>query len=128
MASSLQTAYNLRVLPNLVQSLLLDLSQAVEERLRSAFDLNKISKDVTTKGTFFSIEVTRYNLLIAKKKKEPLSAASPSSAQVYKSRIRTEPTNIMAPQFSSALWARLEAMFQEMADCCIKVCTPSRDM
>ncbi len=51
-----------------------------------------------------------------------MSAGNPSSPQVYKSRIRTEPTNITAPQFSVALWARLEAMFQEMADCCIKVC------
>lgn len=50
LASSLQTAYNLGVLPNLVQSLLLDLSQAVEDRIRGTFDLNKISKDVSGKG------------------------------------------------------------------------------
>lgn len=51
LASSLQTAYNLGVLPTLVQSLLFDLSQAVEERIRSTFDLNKISKDVSAKGS-----------------------------------------------------------------------------
>ena len=40
---------------------------------------------------------------------------------MYRSRVRTEPTNVTAPQWSAALWTRLEAMFQEMADCCIKV-------
>lgn len=50
LASSLQTAYNLRVLPDLVQSLLNDLSQAVDDRIRSAFDISKISKDVTVRG------------------------------------------------------------------------------
>ncbi|KDR75381.1 hypothetical protein GALMADRAFT_140887 [Galerina marginata CBS 339.88] len=98
LASSLQTAYNLGVLPTLVQSLLFDLSQAVEDRIRGAFDLNKISKDVAVK--------------------EPLTANSPHA---YRSRVRTEPTNVTAPQWSAALWTRLEAMFQEMADRCIKV-------
>lgn len=51
LASSLQTAHNLRVLPELVQNLVLDLSQAVEDRIRSAFDISKISKDALTKGT-----------------------------------------------------------------------------
>jgi hypothetical protein len=39
-----------------VQSLLLDLSQAVEERIRSTFDLNKISKDVAAKGKVLRAE------------------------------------------------------------------------
>jgi acetolactate synthase-1/3 small subunit len=38
------------VLPELVQSLILDLSQAVEDRIRSAFDLSKISRDAVSKG------------------------------------------------------------------------------
>jgi hypothetical protein len=50
LASSLQTAYNLRVLSVLIQKLLHDLSHAVEERIRSAFDLSKISKDALAKG------------------------------------------------------------------------------
>ncbi|KJA27739.1 hypothetical protein HYPSUDRAFT_62781 [Hypholoma sublateritium FD-334 SS-4] len=100
LASSLQTAYNLGVLPTLVQSLLLDLSQAVEERIRGTFDLNKISKDAATR--------------------EP-PVNSPGTPQSYRSRVRTEPTNVTAPQWSAALWSRLEVMFQEMADCCIKV-------
>ncbi|KAF8160965.1 Golgi transport complex subunit 5-domain-containing protein [Crassisporium funariophilum] len=101
LASSLQTAYNLRVLPTLVQSLLFDLSQAVEDRIRGAFDLNKISRDASSKET----PVTN----------------SPQTPQMYRSRVRTEPTNVTAPQWSAVLWSRLEAMFQEMADCCIKV-------
>lgn len=50
LASSLQTAHNLRVLPDLVQNLVSDLSEAVEGRIRSAFDLTRISKDIMTKG------------------------------------------------------------------------------
>ena len=53
---------------------------------------------------------------------EPAVMSSPQTTQTYRSRIRTEPTNVTAPQWSTALWVRLETMFQEMADCCIKVC------
>ncbi|KAF9467272.1 Golgi transport complex subunit 5-domain-containing protein [Collybia nuda] len=98
LASSLQTAYNLRVLPELVQNLILDLSQAVEERIRSAFDLSKISKDALSKAS-----------------------SSTQSNPVYRSRVRTEPTSVTAPQFTAALWSRLEGMVGEMADCCVKV-------
>jgi hypothetical protein len=41
---------------------------------------------------------------------------------MYRSRVRTEPTNVTAPQFTAALWTRLEIMIEEMADCCVKVC------
>ncbi|KAF6760044.1 Golgi transport complex subunit 5-domain-containing protein [Ephemerocybe angulata] len=97
LASSLQTAFNLGVLPELVSNLLHDLSQAVEDRIKSAFDLSKISKEALSK--------------------EPGS----NSSQSYRSRVRTEPTNVTAPQWAAALWGRLEAMFDEMAECCIKV-------
>ena len=40
---------------------------------------------------------------------------------MYKSRLRTEPTNVTAPQWISALWSSLESMIEEIADCCIKV-------
>jgi hypothetical protein len=50
LASSLQTAHNLRVLPTLVHSLVMDLSAAVESRIRSAFDMALISKDALAKG------------------------------------------------------------------------------
>lgn len=98
LASSLQTAFNLGVLPELVHNLLHDLSKAVEDRIKSAFDLSKISKEALAK--------------------EP---AGVQQSQSYRSRVRTEPTNVTAPQFASALWGRLEGMFDEMAECCIKV-------
>ncbi|KAK0437510.1 Golgi transport complex subunit 5-domain-containing protein [Armillaria borealis] len=101
LASSLQTAYNLRVLPELVQNLILELSQAVDDRIRTAFDLSKISKEILSKD----------------------SAPSPT---LYKSRVRTEPTNLTAPQWTAALWARLEVMVQDMAECCVKVYTLER--
>lgn len=50
LASSLQIAFNLRVLPSLVQNLVSDLSHTVDDRIRGAFDLSKISKDVVSKG------------------------------------------------------------------------------
>ncbi|RDB25440.1 Conserved oligomeric Golgi complex subunit 5 [Hypsizygus marmoreus] len=102
LASSLQTAYNLRVLPELVQNLIFDLSQAVEERIRSAFDITKISKDALARDP---------------------AASSPQSPPTYRSRVRTEPTNVTAPQFTAALWSRLEVMIEDMADCCVKVYT-----
>ncbi|KAG1765762.1 Golgi transport complex subunit 5-domain-containing protein [Suillus occidentalis] len=100
LASSLQTAYNLRALPTLIQGLLKDLCDAVEERIRTAFDLSRISKEVVSKENVPS-----------------------SQGLLYKSRVRTEPTNITAPQWTAALWARLESLVEEMAACCIKVYT-----
>ncbi|OBZ67107.1 Conserved oligomeric Golgi complex subunit 5 [Grifola frondosa] len=100
LASSLQTAHNLRVLPELVQNLVTDLSDAVEGRIRSAFDLTRISKEVLAK--------------------EPASA---SQGLLYKSRVRTEPTSVTAPQWTAALWSSLESLIEEMADCCVKVYT-----
>lgn len=55
LASSLQTAHNLRVLPEIVQNLVDDLSVAVESRIRTAFDMSKISKELLAKGRFFSL-------------------------------------------------------------------------
>ncbi|KIK94986.1 hypothetical protein PAXRUDRAFT_827467 [Paxillus rubicundulus Ve08.2h10] len=101
LASSLQTAYNLRVLPTLVQRLVRDLSEAVEERIQSAFDLSRISKEI-----------------VAKEQHQQLS-----QGLLYKSRVRIEPTNTTAPQFAAALWSRLESLVEGMAGCCIKVYT-----
>ncbi|KIK67031.1 hypothetical protein GYMLUDRAFT_156005 [Collybiopsis luxurians FD-317 M1] len=104
LASSLQTAYNLGVLSQQVQSLMAELAQDIEDRIKRAFDLTRISKDAHKDGN-----------------------ASPnpglSSGHQYKSRVRTEPTNVTAPQWTTALWSRLEKMAEEMADCCIKVYT-----
>jgi hypothetical protein len=97
LASSLQTAHNLRVLPSLVHNLVSDLAEAVEGRIKSAFDLAAISKEVLAK--------------------EPPAP----SGYLYKSRVRTEPTNTTQPLWANTLWSRLELMVDEMAGCCIKV-------
>ncbi|EJT98396.1 hypothetical protein DACRYDRAFT_96576 [Dacryopinax primogenitus] len=101
LASSLQTAYNLGVLPKLVQNLMADLTGAVDERIRSAFDVNRISRETAVK--------------------EAPTSSVPSL--MYKSRIRTEPTQITAPQWTQALWSRLDLLIEDMASCCIKVYT-----
>jgi hypothetical protein len=51
LASSLQTAHNLRVLPELVQSLVVGLSDSINERIRYAFDTARISREMVGKGT-----------------------------------------------------------------------------
>lgn len=51
LASSLQTAHNLRVLPELVQSLVVGLSDSIDERIRYAFDTARISREMVGKGT-----------------------------------------------------------------------------
>jgi hypothetical protein len=83
-----------------VSNLVGDLAAAVESRIKSAFDLAAISKEVLAK--------------------EPPTASS----YLYKSRVRTEPTNVTQPQWANALWNRLDIMVDEMADCCIKVYYP----
>ncbi|PCH43557.1 hypothetical protein WOLCODRAFT_164540 [Wolfiporia cocos MD-104 SS10] len=98
LASSLQTAHNLRVLPALVQELVMDLADAVESRIRYAFDMSRISKDVLTK-----------------------ESSTTSQGLMYKSRVRTEPTNVTAPQYAAALWTSFESLVEEMTGCCIKV-------
>ena len=50
-----------------------------------------------------------------------VDASATQSNTQYRSRIRTEPTNLTAPQWTAALWTRLESMIEEMAGCCIKV-------
>jgi hypothetical protein len=99
LASSLQTAANLSVLPSMVSSLVSDLTEAVEMRIRAAFDMHSLSREMAAKeGT----------------------STGPSSFG-YKSRARTEPTNVTLPQWTSTLWSRLQTLIQDMADCCIKV-------
>ncbi|KZT41531.1 hypothetical protein SISSUDRAFT_1059461 [Sistotremastrum suecicum HHB10207 ss-3] len=95
-ASALQTAYNLRSLPELVQSLVMDLTEAVRVRISSAFDVSKISKEL----------------------KKDAAPSSPNLA--YRSRVRNEPTTLTAPQWTQALWGRMEALIEELAGCCIK--------
>lgn len=117
LASSLQTAHNLRVLPDLVQNLVMDLSEAVEARIKSAFDLAQIAKEILAKGARSSVLRRRSQLADGRTAEPPTT----SQSLLYKSRLRTEPTNITAPQWNAALWSRLEVMIEEMAGCCIKV-------
>ncbi|CAE6400329.1 unnamed protein product [Rhizoctonia solani] len=98
LAAALQTAFNLRIMPTVVQSLLLDLTEAVDARIKSAFDVSKIAKEISGNDP-----------------------APQSTGLMYRSRLRTAPTNLTAPQWTNALWARLEQMIEEMAGCCIKV-------
>lgn len=100
LASSLQAAYNLRMLPQLVASLMKDLTDAVERLIRNAFDLLSMSKEIIAK--------------------EPQQV---SQGLLYKSRVRTEPTSVTAPQFAAALWTRLESLIEQMSNCCVKVYT-----
>ncbi|KAJ1300517.1 hypothetical protein OPQ81_005329 [Rhizoctonia solani] len=98
LAAALQTAFNLRIMPSVVQSLLLDLTEAVDARIKSAFDVSRIAKEISGNDS-----------------------APQSTGLMYRSRLRTAPTNLTAPQWTNALWARLEQMIEEMAGCCIKV-------
>ena len=52
LSSSLQTAHNLRLLPDLVSNLLADLNDAVTIRIQRAFDSVAIGKEVAGKGVF----------------------------------------------------------------------------
>lgn len=100
LATSLQTAHNLRLLPDLVQNLVSDLSTAVEARIKAAFDVSQISKELNAKDP-----------------------ASSSAGLAYKSRVRQEPTNVTAPQWANALWNRLSSLIEDMAGACVKVYT-----
>ncbi|KZO99399.1 hypothetical protein CALVIDRAFT_553311 [Calocera viscosa TUFC12733] len=101
LASSLQTAYNLGVLPKLVQNLMADLTGAVDDRIRAAFDVSRISRETEVKQT----------------------PASSVPSLMHKSRMRTEPSNVTAPQWTQALWSRLEQLVEDMSSCCVKVYT-----
>ena len=92
LASSLQTAYNLSVLPSLVSSLVQDL-----------IDVAALSRDAAARAG------------------EQVPSNNASSSVFYKSRARTEPTNSNLPHFQAALWTRLEGLIEDMAGCCIKV-------
>jgi len=50
LASSLQTAYTLSVLPKLVASLVQDLIEAIEFRIKNAFDINALARDAMNRA------------------------------------------------------------------------------
>ena len=99
-----------------MEGLVRDLSESVEERIRNAFDLSRISKEIVAKG-----KLTRVHISVLSKLGMIAEPPQASQGLLYKSRVRTEPTNITAPQFAAALWTRIESLVEEMAGCCIKV-------
>ncbi|GAA5842073.1 hypothetical protein JCM11251_002004 [Rhodosporidiobolus azoricus] len=101
LASSLQTAHNLSVLPSLVESLVGDLNDLVFRKVKACFDMSSLAREMAAKEA-------------------PTNAAS---AFVYKSRTRNEPTQQTMPQWASAMWARLESLIADMGSICIKVYT-----
>ncbi|GAA6004235.1 hypothetical protein JCM10207_002497 [Rhodosporidiobolus poonsookiae] len=101
LASSLQTAHNLSVLPSLVDSLVVDLNQLVFRKVKACFDMGSLAREMAGKEA-------------------PANAAS---AFVYKSRTRNEPTQATMPQWASAMWSRLENLVGDMGSICIKVYT-----
>ncbi|KAG8831580.1 hypothetical protein FRC17_002896, partial [Serendipita sp. 399] len=101
LSSALLTAHNLRVLPDIVQTLMNDLVEVVESRVKNAFDMAALGRD--------------------KSIQEATPTTSASSNLLYKSRVRTEPTNLTAPQWTAVLWTKLEGMVTDLSGDCIKV-------
>ncbi|KAK4685489.1 conserved oligomeric Golgi complex subunit 5, partial [Tremellales sp. Uapishka_1] len=99
LSSSLQTAHNLRLLPELVANLLADLNDAVILRISRAFDSAAIGREVAAKD------------------------GSSSSAIKFTTRSKTEPTSSNTQQWVAVLWSRLERVIEDVANCCIKVYT-----
>lgn len=50
LSASLQTAYNLGSLPDLVRDLLADLTDVIRERIRAAFDMASLGRELGLKG------------------------------------------------------------------------------
>ncbi|GAA6054047.1 hypothetical protein JCM3770_001338 [Rhodotorula araucariae] len=99
LASSLQTAHNLSVLPSLVESLVADLNDLVFRSVKACFDMASLAREVGGKDG-------------------PVNAAS---AFVYKSRTRNEPTQATMPQWAAVFWGRLENLVTDLGSICIKV-------
>ncbi|GEM10348.1 componentof oligomeric golgi complex 5 [Rhodotorula toruloides] len=101
LASSLQTAHNLSVLPALVENLVADLNDLVAGKVKACFDMASLAREIGGK-------------------EGPVNAAS---AFVYKSRTRNEPTQATMPQWAAAFWARLESLITDLGSICIKAYT-----
>ena len=113
------------MLPELVQGLVSGLCESTEEQIRNTFDLNKISKDALIKGkysTYQSIHplIGQITLLLDSSPTIPSQSGTHQGLN-YRSRIRTEPTNLTVPQWTAALWERLDVLMESMAAACIKV-------
>ncbi|CAH7682807.1 Golgi transport complex subunit 5-domain-containing protein [Phakopsora pachyrhizi] len=99
LASSFQTAYNLSILDKSVSSLVLDLAEVVQNRIKMAFDINSLARDAGTQET------------------------STASGFSYKSRARTEPSPGAVPHWTNLLWTKLGGLIDDLTSCCVKVYT-----
>ncbi|GAA5977892.1 hypothetical protein JCM10908_005134 [Rhodotorula pacifica] len=101
LASSLQTAHNLSVLPALISNIVVVelCEKIVPDRVKEAWDMAGLARVVGMKDA-------------------PTNAAA---AFVYKSRLRTEPTASTLPVWQQTFWHRLEEMVDELGAVCIKV-------
>lgn len=119
LSSSLQTAHNLRLLPDLVSNLLDDLNDAVKLRIQRAFDSAAIGREVAGIG-----ELTRYLSRFSGLMGFSADGNSTSNSAIkFTSRARpaTEPTSSNHQQWVKLLWTRLERVIEDVANCCIKV-------
>lgn len=110
LSSSLQTAYNLRLLPRLVSNLLADLNDAVQARIAKVFDVNSIAREVAQREQPSSGPTT-------------ISTSSAASIFTHRSKPKTEvgPTNQNMHIWQQVIWNRLDILMDDIAQCCIKV-------
>ncbi|KAJ9479712.1 Conserved oligomeric Golgi complex subunit 5 [Pseudozyma hubeiensis] len=108
LSSSLQTAFNLRMLPTLVQDLLNDLTEVVKERTAAAFDLESVSRQL--------------NLPLPSL--ESLAPSYSTYRGVRRTNTAAGEDDLLRHQqkFSDAIWTRLESLIvTEMGAVCSKV-------
>lgn len=102
LSTSLQTAFNLGRLTDLVRDLLADLTDVVRDRVRAAFDMDTLARELGSK--------------------EPLAPHSTA----YRAR-RGEFSSASNQRWSNAIWHRLETLvIGEMGAVCSKVYTLER--
>ncbi|KAN0065089.1 hypothetical protein ACQY0O_001585 [Thecaphora frezii] len=111
LSSSLQTAYNLGTLPDLVRDLLADLTEVVKDRIRAAFDMASLGRELGGLKEPMAVAPPAYASY--KGRRHGTADASAASAQVAASS-----------QWSAALFRRLETLVvTEMGAVCSKVYT-----
>jgi hypothetical protein len=131
LSTSLQTAYNMRLLPQLVQNLLADLNDAVESRIAKAFDMTSIGKEVAARGKSVGA-LTEKGLMdetitrIAEQQSHtPASAASSLLYRTTRGKhgAETAPSNQTIGTWTQVLWKRMDMLIEDISQCCIKVYT-----
>ncbi|GAA5988884.1 hypothetical protein JCM5350_000996 [Sporobolomyces pararoseus] len=115
LASSLQTGYNLKVLPQLVDSLVKSLNDLVFRKVKQCFDMSSLAREISTKEQGMSSSSGSSSLTT--------TASSVATSFVYKSRTRLEPTSSNLNLWTSTMWNRLETLLNDLVSICIKVYT-----